>query len=100
MKVFLIRHAESESNVGNKTSDPSTISITEKGKSQSLELANKINDAPDLIIVTSYLRTTQTAMPLINKFPATKVETWPLHEFTFLSPSLCENTNSNERLPM
>jgi broad specificity phosphatase PhoE len=100
MKIFLIRHAESESNAGNKTSDPSTISITEKGSSQSSELANKITDAPDLIIVTSYLRTIQTASPLIKKFPATKVETWPLHEFTFLSPNLCWNTNSKERLPM
>jgi broad specificity phosphatase PhoE len=100
MKIFLIRHAESESNVGSKTSDPSIISITEKGRAQSFELANKITDAPDLIIVTSYVRTAQTALPLIKKFLGVKVETWPLHEFTFLSPSLCRNTNSKERLPM
>jgi broad specificity phosphatase PhoE len=100
MKVFLIRHAESESNKGSKTSDPSTISITEKGKLQSVELANKITERPDLIIVTSYVRTAQTAKPLIKKFPGVKVETWPLHEFTFLSPSLCRNTNSKERLPL
>jgi len=100
MKVFLIRHAESEANVGNKTSHPSDISITIKGKSQSLELADEITDIPDLIIVTQYLRTTQTALPLLRKFPTAKVETWPLYEFTFLSPNSCRNTNSKERLPM
>src|SRR5215831_4449673 len=100
MRVFLIRHAESESNVGSKTSDPSAISITEKGKEQSFELANKIIEAPNLIIVTSYIRTTQTALPLMQKFSNVRVETWPLHEFTFLSPGLCQNTNSKERLPM
>jgi broad specificity phosphatase PhoE len=100
MKVFLIRHAESESNTGGKTSDPETISITQKGRAQALELTSKITEAPDLIIVTSYIRTTQTATPLIEKFPAVKVETWPLHEFTFLSSGLCQNMNSKDRMPM
>jgi broad specificity phosphatase PhoE len=100
MKVFLIRHAESESNVGIKTSNPETIAITKKGELQAKELANKFNHQPDLIIVTTYLRTSQTASPLINKFPSAKIETWPLHEFTYLSPTQCLNTTPLERLPL
>ena len=100
MKVLLIRHAESEANAGMPTSDPVTISITEKGHLQATKLANEFNDKPDLIIVSAYLRTRQTAVPLIRKFPCAKVETWSLQEFTYLSPSRCMNTTPLERLPL
>lgn len=100
MKILLIRHAESEANAGLKTSDPAAIPLTEKGKSQAIKLAGQFNEAPDLIIITSYLRTRQTAQPLIDKFPSVPVEVWPLHEFTFLSPLACQNTSVQDRLPM
>ena len=100
MKVFLIRHAESAANAGAATSDPMSISITENGRMQAIRLANEFNDKPDLIIVSAYLRTIQTAAPLTRKFLRAKVETWPLHEFTYLSPAQCLNTTSLERLPL
>ena len=100
MKLTLIRHAESEANAGYATSDPADISLTELGKRQAIELAQQFNEPPDLIIVTSYKRTQQTAQPLIEKFPLTPVEVWPLHEFTFLSPASCKNTTVQDRLPM
>ena len=39
--VWFIRHAESASNAGSKTSDSATIPITDLGQKQAEELANK-----------------------------------------------------------
>jgi 2,3-bisphosphoglycerate-dependent phosphoglycerate mutase len=100
MKVTLIRHAESESNVGMATSDPASIAITEFGRLQAIDFAEKIIQKPDLIIVTPYLRAAQTAIPTIKRFLVTKVETWPLHEFTYLSPTMCRNTTIDTRAPL
>ncbi|MBI3218567.1 MAG: histidine phosphatase family protein [Bacteroidetes bacterium] len=100
MKVTLIRHGESEANAGVTTSDPASIELTELGRLQAIDFAEKITQQPDLIIVTPYLRTDQTAMPTMKRFPATKVETWPLHEFTYLSPAMCRNTTGDERAPL
>ena len=97
---FLIRHAESAANAGLKTSDPASIPLTRDGVSQAEELAVKFPYEPDLIIFTPYVRTKFTALPLINRFPDADIEIWPMHEFTFLSPELCRDTTSVERLPM
>lgn len=100
MKLLFIRHAESESNTGDKTEFPHSISLTKKGFEQSTRLAVKIEPSPHLIVVTPYIRTVQTAHSLIEKYPTVPVETWPLHEFTFLSPFRCQNTSAKERLPL
>lgn len=100
MRLLLIRHAESKANAGFKTSNPATIGLTEKGKQQAQSLSAKILEAPDLIIVTEYSRTYETSLPIINKFSTTPVETWPLHEFTFLSPLVCQDTTSLDRAPL
>lgn len=39
-------------------------------------------------------------MPTISRFPDIKVEIWPLHEFTYLSPTKCRNTTGDERTPL
>jgi len=100
MTVTVIRHAESESNAGLATTDPASIALTENGRLQAVDFAEKITQQPDLVIVTSYIRTSQTALPLVNRFIGTKVETWPLHEFTYLSPAKCRNTTAAERAPL
>ncbi|MCA6381243.1 MAG: histidine phosphatase family protein [Cytophagales bacterium] len=100
MKVTLVRHAESESNAGLASNDPTSIALTERGRLQAVDFAENITQQPDLIIVTPYLRTSQTAMPLVNRFPGIKVETWPLNEFTYLSPATCRNTTAAERTPL
>ena len=100
MNVTLIRHAESEANVGIRTNDPYSIKLTENGHRSAKDLVDRIYNPPDLIIVTPYHRTKQTAFPLIQKYSNVPVEEWALHEFTFLSPELCVNTTMTERLPM
>ncbi len=100
MKITFVRHAESEANAGLRTSDPSLINITKKGAEESKRFADSIHDEPDLVIVSPYIRTWQTAAPLLTRYPSVAVETWPMYEFTFLSPQLCENTTAQDRLPL
>jgi len=99
MKILFVRHGESESNAGGKTEFPHSINLTQKGIEQSHKLLERITIRPDLIVVTLHIRTVQTAAPLVEKYPDVPVGTWPLHEFTFLSPLLCRDTTTAERAP-
>lgn len=99
-EVWFIRHAESASNAGLKTSDSATIPITEFGHQQAEELAHFIDKKPDIIIHSKFLRTLQTAKPTIEKYPVVPVEILPLHEFDFLAKSKCVDLNAEERKPM
>ncbi|MFN7493515.1 MAG: phosphoglycerate mutase family protein [Cyclobacteriaceae bacterium] len=86
MKILYIRHAQSEANAGGRTIDPVSIPITETGYAQSVSLAEEISEQPDLIIVSPYIRTQQTALPLSQKYPNCLMEVCHIQEFTFLSP--------------
>ena len=74
--VLFIRHSESVANAGKKTSDPALIEITDLGKKQAIGIANAIEYPPELIITSPYLRTKQTALPTIKKYPNAKHEEW------------------------
>ena len=85
-KIILIRHAESEANVGDKIfPHDNIIKITENGKRQA-EVLMEILDRPDKIIVSKFIRTIETAEPTINKFPESQVHVWlDTHEFNHMS---------------
>lgn len=98
MKNFsFIRHAQSQANAGQATLDDATIELTDLGRRQARALSETITQKPDLIIYSKYLRTQQTASPLIEKFPHIPVRTLPIHEFTYLSSNECANTTSHQR---
>jgi len=99
-ELWLIRHAESLANSGAATSTPRGIPLSEKGFFQAKRLAEVINLKPDLIIVSPYLRSQQTAAPLINIFPETPTETLTIQEFTYLSISRSRNTTHEQRKPL
>ncbi len=96
-RFFLIRHGESEANAGLPTPSPSAIRLTEKGRGQAASLAERLDIVPALIIVSSYLRTRQTAEQFMQKHPGTPVEVWPVHEFTYLDIGRHANTTEAER---
>jgi len=77
---WLIRHGESAANAGAVTTDPATIPLTEAGRDQARSIATTITRKPDLIVVSFYLRTQQTAEPSMRRFPDVLVETWPMQE--------------------
>lgn len=99
-EVWFIRHAESASNAGLKTTDSVAIPITGFGAKQAEALASLINRKPELIIHTKFLRTLQTAAPTISKFSDVPVEILPLHEFDFLAKEKCIDLNAEQRKPM
>jgi 2,3-bisphosphoglycerate-dependent phosphoglycerate mutase len=95
--AVLIRHAESEGNIGMPTDTPAGIRLTEKGHRQAAEYAAGVEAAPDLIVVSPFLRTQQTAAPLMVRFPEVPVEIWPVQEFTYLNPVEYAGTTQDQR---
>jgi probable phosphoglycerate mutase len=100
LAIRLIRHGVSQSNAGLPTNSPVTVSLTLIRFEQAFRLASEADKAPELIIVSSYLRTHQTAAPMMARFPQTKVVQWSdLREFTYLAPANYSNTTAMDRKP-
>jgi 2,3-bisphosphoglycerate-dependent phosphoglycerate mutase len=99
-EIWLIRHGESTSNAGEATKDASSIPLTDRGWQQARETACKFAIAPDLIVVSPYLRARQTAAPTAELFPDVPIEIWQVQEFTYLSPVRCANTTVEQRRPL
>lgn len=97
--VRFVRHGESAANAGTATSDPALIPLTEHGLVQAQTVAESLDIAPDLIVMSPFERAQHTAIPTIQRFPGVPVEVWPVEEFTYLSPSRCLNTTAAERKP-
>ncbi len=98
--IWLIRHAQSESNAGLPTSDPSQIQLTAQGEAQARCLAAAFQEPPSLIVTSSYRRTQQTAQPTRERFPDVPHEQWPVEEFTYLAPATCSETTRAQRRPL
>ena len=98
MKRFvLIRHGQSEDNAGISSSGQGKTRLTDKGKQQAKVTGEHWREAPDLIVISPYIRTEQTAAPTIRRYPDVPVETWPIEEFRQLSAARYEGVNSQER---
>ena len=96
MAIFLIRHAESEANINGKTLSHASIALSEHGHKQAQDLCSKLPRI-DHVIVSQYLRTQQTAAPILEKYNLTFEVDEHLHEFSYLSERKCANTNLNDR---
>jgi probable phosphoglycerate mutase len=70
IRVFLIRHGESESNVGLPSADPGSIPLTGDGHRQARQVARVLPGIPALIVTSPYLRARHTAQPTVSRFPA------------------------------
>jgi 2,3-bisphosphoglycerate-dependent phosphoglycerate mutase len=97
--IQLIRHGESIANAGGISRTPACIPLSEKGQKQALILADQFPKPPDLIVISAFIRTHQTAAPLLQKYPHVPVETWPVHEFTYLAHHSYNNTTEAQRTP-
>lgn len=97
---WLVRHGKSAANAGIATTDPATIPLTLAGRDQAHQVATAFPQWPDLIVVSPYLRTRQTAEPTMRRFPGVPVETWPVQEFTYLAPRRCIDTTAEQRRPL
>jgi broad specificity phosphatase PhoE len=100
MREFtFIRHCQSQGNAGFTTHQPQSIALTEKGVSQSEFVAGAFETAPDLIVTSPFVRTKQSAKPLILKFPEARCEEWKVEEFSYLSNVKYADTTVEYRRP-
>ena len=98
-KVLLVRHGQSVANAGGKTADHDTNPLTELGRTQARNFAQRVEYKPTLFIVSPFLRAQQTSEPLRQRFPDVPVEEWPIQEFTFLEPARHKNSSEDDRQP-
>lgn len=98
-EVWFIRHGESLSNAGHVVKRTETTSLTPLGQEQAVHVSKEFHKPPSLIVTTPYLRTLLTAAPTLEKFPETRHEVWPLHEFSFLNRLTYANTTQEQRAP-
>lgn len=99
-KIWFIRHGESMANAGFKTTDHATIPLTEKGKQQAIIVSEEITKKPDLIILSKFSRTHETAEPTFKKFNGTRIEILDLHEYNYLAEDRCIDLTPKERKPL
>jgi broad specificity phosphatase PhoE len=98
MHLFFVRHGQSQANAGQATATPASILLTERGQEQARRMAASFPLAPALVVTSPYLRTSQTAAPLRERFAGVAHEEWPVEEITFLSPERFRDTSRAERL--
>ena len=96
---YFVRHGESQSNAGEKTSHPVVTRLTQKGHLQAKEAALSFPAKPDILITSRYLRTKQTADPFLERFENIAQAEWNIHEFTYLLTSRYKDTTNAERRP-
>lgn len=99
MEFWLIRHGESEGNVGRVSSTTSSSDLTILGETQAKTISKSISKPPNIIISSEFLRAKNTAKPAIEKFPKVKVLEWPIHEFIYLPPGFYNNKSLYYRIP-
>lgn len=98
--IWLIRHGESAANAGQPTENPDDIPLTEVGHEQAQQTSLVFARAPRLIVTSKYRRAIQTSEYTQRRFPGAPVETWDIHEFTYLSPTGLIGTTMEERRPL
>lgn len=99
--TWLIRHGQSYSNAGLPAPfQHGEVALTPLGVRQAEAVATRVDRCPDLLVVSPYLRAAVSAEPIRLRWPAVKLETWPIHELTYLSPTLCSGTTVETRRPM
>ncbi len=86
LNLWLIRHGETEINCGRWSAKPNETCLTPLGREQALQLAAKVIEKPDLVIISPLLRAQETAKFIENKWPETLTLVWPIQEFIYLSP--------------
>jgi len=98
-RIILVRHGQSVTNAGGRSADQVSNPLTELGRAQAREFAERLDCKPTLFVISPFLRAQQTSEPLRQKFPDVPVEEWPVQEFSFLNPALHRSTSEADREP-
>lgn len=93
LNLWLIRHGETEVNIGNWSPNPEATPLTALGREQAKNAIAEIGQPPDLLIVSPLGRAKETARFLLDQWPDTPFQTWPVQEFLYLSPRRLQPLN-------
>lgn len=104
-QIYLIRHGQSVSNAGGEAQLNAQIALTELGHQQAFEVAEWLiktlgEGGIDSINVSKFLRTQQTAAPLVNKTGITPTVIDNLQEFDYLSFKKMQGIGLDKRWEM
>lgn len=101
-KIYLVRHGQSITNAGGALQPNPQIQITELGKRQAEEVADWIiqtlGSNVDSINISKFIRTKQTAQPLIDKTGVQPNVIDGLEEFDYLSFAALDGVAFAKRL--
>lgn len=98
-KFVLIRHGQSEDNAGISSRGLGKTLLTNKGEQQAKATGEHWREKPDLIVISPYIRTEQTAAPTIRRYPEVPNQTWPIEEFRQLCAARYEGISTHDRIP-
>lgn len=100
--VLLIRHGESESNIGLPSLSPELVPLTKYGRFQAERIAQRLEaEQPELLVISSFLRSKETAKPAIKVLQNVPIVVdLPVHEFTYLASWRNEYSTIQERKPI
>ncbi|SDC15636.1 Histidine phosphatase superfamily (branch 1) [Acinetobacter boissieri] len=96
MAIFLIRHAQSEANIDERTQSHADIVLTELEWQQAQALVDRLPCIQQLMI-SKYICTSQTAQGIVQRDDVSPEINSYIHEFSYLSAKKCENTNMQDR---
>jgi 2,3-bisphosphoglycerate-dependent phosphoglycerate mutase len=99
LRIWLVRHGESESNTGVPSGEPGESPLTARGWEQAERVAAVLPEAPALIVTSPFRRAAQTAEPTIARYAEARREEWPVQEFTYLGSFHSRASTSAERRP-
>lgn len=95
-KIYLIRHAQSESNAGLSIRPNHSIALTSTGQTQAQDLAEWLYQQvpqPTQVFVSKFIRTQQTAQPYLDKIKQSADVLADLFEFDYLDFKQIEHLN-------
>jgi len=96
-KVYLIRHAESLSNIGKKCTDAYSSELSELGKKQAMAIPSFFSEPIKCVMCSKMERAKLTAEETIKQFPLAITKSLEIQEFVYLSKENYFNTTTNER---
>lgn len=97
--IYLVRHAQSESNAGVSIRPNHLISITEQGQQQAQDVAQWLVEHipnPTRVFVSKFIRTQQTAQPYLEKIQQESHILDDLYEFNYLDFKTIEQLNHQQ----
>lgn len=98
--IYFYRHAQSQANAGGVSQLNANIALSDMGHQQAQQLAVNHQYPQGPIFTSAFLRTAQTAQPLLDKWQQSS-ETLPLlNEFETFDLSLIEGLTGEQRTPL